>query len=584
MNTKLLVERHPVLAYFVLVYAIAWAGILLIVWTLSSSSATDPQVLVGLVGLPMLLAPGLAAVTVTAIVDGRERLKRVLAHLARWQVKPRYYAVALATLPLLTLAILYTLAVLISPAFTPTFSLLGFAAILPGFFEEIGWTGFAVKRLRARHSMLWVGVSVGVLWGFWHGLADFSVRGIAFGSFWPITFGLFVLPLVAWRILMVWVYDNTSSLLVAQLMHFSYTGSLMLFVPTLSRTDDALVYAVLAVALWIAVGVLLVVQRQTPKTTQPLSQGKHTSTYHRLVRLVAGLVVLALVLAVAFAAITPQLSRWGATADEVARRLPGDELAPRPQIQWTNAASIDARPEQVWPWVAQLGDTRAGFYSYTFIENRVGALTGASGYAVNYTNADRIVPEWQNPAPGDSIIQGTLKIREVKPGQYLLADLVTPDGGQWTWLWQLTPLDGGARTRLIVRCLMQLPPEAANPMMIAVMNAGGFVMQQRMIHGLKLRAEGGVEPASIEAVEIALWLTTLAIGLIAAVLFLFQQAWRRPLALAALAVAALVALTFIQPAIWLRVAINLALALGLWWAYQPARQRARRMHTHVLSG
>ena len=101
-------------------------------------------------------------------------------------------------MPLLTLAILYALAVLISPAFAPTFSLLGFAALLAGFFEEVGWTGFAVPRLRPNHRWLWVGLSVGALWGLWHGLADYAIRGNALGSFWPITFALFVLPLIAW--------------------------------------------------------------------------------------------------------------------------------------------------------------------------------------------------------------------------------------------------------------------------------------------------------------------------------------------------------------------------------------------------
>lgn len=302
-----------------------------------------------------------------------------------------------------------------------------------------------------------------------------------------------------------------------------------------------------------------------------------------LLRLIAGLGILALALIVAFAVIMPQISRWGATSAEVALNLPGDELASSPQIHWTNATTIDARPEQVWPWVAQLGDTRAGFYSYTFIEDRVGSITGASSYAVDYTNADRIVAEWQNPAPGDQIIAGTLKVREVRLGQYLLADLANPDGGQWTWLWYLTPANGGAQTRLVVRCLMQLPAEAANPIVTGIMNAGGFVMQQRMIHGLKLRAEGGAELSYVEQLEIALWLTTLVVGLIAAALFVFKREWRRPLALAVVAVVTLVALTFAQPAIWLRVLINAALLAGLWWARQTTRQPRRTLRAQPFA-
>ena len=126
-------------------------------------------------------------------------------------------------------------------------------------------------------------------------------------------------------------------------------------------------------------------------------------------------------------------------------------------------------------------------------------------------------------------------------------------------------------------------PIPTNPIVISVMNAGGFVMQQRMIHGLKPRAEGGVEPASIEAVEIALWLATLAIGLIAAAMFLFQRDWRRLLVLAVASVVVLVALTFLEPEIWVRVLVNTLLALGLWWAYQPARRLGQRLRAHSFS-
>jgi hypothetical protein len=241
----------------------------------------------------------------------------------------------------------------------------------------------------------------------------------------------------------------------------------------------------------------------------------------RFLRLAAGLGVLVLTLVLSFAIAISWIPSWGATDAEVARAQPGDELTPHPIINWTNAININARPEQVWPWIAQLGDTRGGFYSYTFIEDRVGSITGASTYAVDYENANRIVPEWQNPTPGDTLIQGILKVREVQPGEYVLADSIHPLAMQWTWLWRLYARSDGEQTRLIVRCLIQVPGGDANPLLTGMMNVGGFVMQQRMIHGLKLRAEGGVEPAYIETVEIALWLTTLLIGLVGAALFVF---------------------------------------------------------------
>jgi membrane protease YdiL (CAAX protease family) len=269
MNPKPFIQRHPVLAYFALVYAITWGGILLVVQIAAAPGQAASTALVALVALPMLLAPGIAGITVTALVDGRAGLGAMLARMTRWRAETRWYMVALATMPLLVLAILYALASLRSPAFAPTLSLLGLSGLAAGFFEEIGWTGFAVPRLRSRWSLLAVGLGVGTLWGLWHALADFVIRGAALGLFWPITFGLFVLPLVAWRVIMVWVYDHTRSGVVAQLMHFGYTGSLALFVPTLAPADDALVYAALAAALWAGVAIVALGRRRGARALRP---------------------------------------------------------------------------------------------------------------------------------------------------------------------------------------------------------------------------------------------------------------------------------------------------------------------------
>jgi hypothetical protein len=278
------------------------------------------------------------------------------------------------------------------------------------------------------------------------------------------------------------------------------------------------------------------------------------------------------VLAAAFALLLPAFARWGATADEVNSVQPGDELTSDPLINWTNAISIDAPPEAVWPWIAQIGDTRGGFYSYTFIENRVGALTGAADYNVVYHNADQIVAEWQNPVPGEEIIQGTLKIREVQPGEWLLADSPNPETLGWVWLWRVYPVNGGEQTRLINRFRIDIPTETDNPVMTFVMSVGGFLMQQNMMQGIRTRAEGGFEPPYIEPVEITLWLVALACGLVAGVFYLFQPRWQRPLVVALAAVLALLLITFVQPALWLRVLLDLILILGAWWAYQPVEQ------------
>jgi hypothetical protein len=99
-----------------------------------------------------------------------------------------------------------------------------------------------------------------------------------------------------------------------------------------------------------------------------------------------------------------------------------------------------------------------------------------------------------------------------------------------------------------------------------LMDVGGFVMEQKMMQGIALRAGGGSEPAYGEALEIAIWLSTLAIGLMAAWLFVRRRAWQWPLAVGVAAALALVVLTVVQPPLWARVALDLALLAGLWRA------------------
>ncbi len=288
----------------------------------------------------------------------------------------------------------------------------------------------------------------------------------------------------------------------------------------------------------------------------------------RLLRLLAGFGLMIVVLVVSFAVLIPAIHRWGATDAELARAMPGDDLLSRPIIHWTHGVTIDAPPEKVWPWIVQMGDTRAGFYSYTFIENRLGGLIGGPGYDVVYHNADRIVPEWQHPSSGDHIIQGGLLIREVQPGEWFLAESVDPEAIGWVWVWAIYPHAGGEQTRMVVRMRIQPPPGPDNPALEFFMDIGGFVMEQNMLQGLKLRAEGGSEPAYIETVEILVWLAALMCGLTAAALFLWQRAWVAPLTVGVASILVLMVLTFVQPPIWVRILLDGLLLVGVWWSWR----------------
>ncbi|MCB0128439.1 MAG: hypothetical protein KDE58_39505, partial [Caldilineaceae bacterium] len=160
-------------------------------------------------------------------------------------------------------------------------------------------------------------------------------------------------------------------------------------------------------------------------------------------------------------------------------------------------------------------------------------------------------------------------------GQYLLANSIDPSVMNWVWLWHLEPVARGQQTRLIVRMAIATDAEIANPVMGFMMDSGGFVMEQNMLQGIKLRAEGGFEPGWTEPVEIGLWLMALLVGVMAAVQFVLRPAWLVPLVVAVGAVVALFILTFVQPALWLRLIIDLVLLFGVLPIWRPS---ARAQH------
>jgi hypothetical protein len=290
----------------------------------------------------------------------------------------------------------------------------------------------------------------------------------------------------------------------------------------------------------------------------------------KIVRLALGILLVVVILGATFALLPRYTATWGATEAEVARTLPGDELIARTPSDMTHAVTIGAPPDEVWPWIAQIGDDRGGFYSYTFIENPLQELM-MGGDAV-YHNANRILPQFQNPQPGEGIIGDSLQVYDVEPGKWLLAAQRSEEGAfNWVWLWHLEPV-GADQTRLLVRNVLHLFPEGSNPGPSKVIDLGAFVMEWRMIEGIKLRAEGRTEPTWIEIAEILLWLAALAAGLGAAVLFVTRPAWQAPLLLGLAALLALIWFTVWQPSVWLRLLFDIALFALLWWVARITRR------------
>ncbi|MGN6129320.1 MAG: hypothetical protein ACTHOK_03175 [Nocardioidaceae bacterium] len=193
--------------------------------------------------------------------------------------------------------------------------------------------------------------------------------------------------------------------------------------------------------------------------------------------------------------VRPWHERWGATDEEVLEALPGDRHVAEPATQHTRAITVDAPPEQVWPWVVQLGADRAGFYSYDWLENLFG---------LGIHSARHVVPGWQHRAVGDLVHAnaagtGGWYVVELVPGRALALELADVKAGRpvrrdeqlrWEFLWTFVVKDlGNGTTRLLVRERTGFGSEATR-LLLAPAGLVSFVMTRKMMRGIKARAEG----------------------------------------------------------------------------------------------
>ena len=249
-----LARRHPLLTYFGLAFTISWVGCLLTAGP-KFVSAESMQLVDGLlVFLAMLLGPAFSGVALTAYFDGRSGLRELLSRMKKRQFGLVWY-VALLVFPALIVVVVLALGALVSSEFALTFAPLGILiGLMAGFFEEIGWTGYALPRMLVKRSAFSAAIYLGLLHTIWHLMADFLTAFDARGVYWLPHFVTFVVSMTAMRVFVVWAYANTGSLMLAQLLHASSTGFLAALVPlTLTPAQDTLFYAVYSVVLWGAV-------------------------------------------------------------------------------------------------------------------------------------------------------------------------------------------------------------------------------------------------------------------------------------------------------------------------------------------
>jgi len=189
----------------------------------------------------------------------------------------------------------------------------------------------------------------------------------------------------------------------------------------------------------------------------------------------------------------PRYLRWGATDQECDEALPGDDLILPADLAATRAITVRASIVQVWPWIAQLGQRRGGFYSYDFLENLVGC---------DIQSADRVVPEWQDIEVGGEVKlhrEVPLQIAAVEPGRSLVLRGGVPMGSSpppydFTWAFALREQPDNT-TRLLVRERYGYTRWWA-PLLVEPVEAVSFVMSQKMLRGIRDRAERAADRLS----------------------------------------------------------------------------------------
>lgn len=270
---KKFIVQNRVTSYFICTFLVSWIGILLLaLQTGIPATEKDFNRLLPIAMIPYLLGPCIVSLALTAIIDGKKGIKELLKYLTNWKFKPIWYMISFITLPILSVFILFLLS-RFSDDFIPDilttdnkFNLiligLVYGIIGGGILEELGWSGFAVPKLRQKYSILKTGIIVGLFWGVWHflpviwGCGDESGK-LMLSMFLP---GLFFhyAGLIPFRIIMVWVLDSTKSLLGAIIMHATLTA-FTFFILNISKFGIPLFiyYTCLAASFWIIVAYLI---------------------------------------------------------------------------------------------------------------------------------------------------------------------------------------------------------------------------------------------------------------------------------------------------------------------------------------
>ena len=268
----------------------------------------------------------------------------------------------------------------------------------------------------------------------------------------------------------------------------------------------------------------------------------------------------------------PYQLHWGATAEEINRAMPGDELNPNPKFLATRAITIDGTPEAIWPWLLQMGYGRAGYYGYDILEN-LGSPRGLE-------SAESILPEFQNFKVGDEVPispAASMSFYAIQPDQYLIWAGET--GGTYgAFTWALYPIDA-SHTRLVSR--IRWSHHWTQPGILALDLFSEFtdhIAVRKILEGVKGRVEGYSQSMALGTIEFAIYLVAALLFFVAlALVLIFPLTWRGWLAGLAAGIIWLVVWYGPIP-VWVGAVLELFVVGGLIRAF-----RRRPPESHQLS-
>jgi hypothetical protein len=194
-----------------------------------------------------------------------------------------------------------------------------------------------------------------------------------------------------------------------------------------------------------------------------------------------GIAAVVVVVAIAFFGLyRPWHLKWGASPEDLARSMPGDEIVQRPIFNATRVVTIDARPEDIWPWIVQIGFGRAGWYSIDLFDN------------LGRHSSERIVPELQHIAVGDLVPLGPGEGSGMFVKEFVISRSMlwwTGKDGQTTWAWGLYPTSNGT-TRLVTRVRVPFSwRQPVSAVWLLLDEVADFPMMRKCLLGIKRRAE-----------------------------------------------------------------------------------------------